>query len=355
MSPRDAHEKPAKLAFFVMVSDPSDTPIFLNVSDRLGRTMPFERPKATCAMQVKGSTVAFSLLHLSKRTADSVAGQSLAIPRGPLEMLDRRAAAYPDLTPEQVVVEFEDRVYRMSLNRDDAGIGFLELVSIDGQDDASVAAETFELPRSAVRAKIFLRSPKVDRTLAVGFIGYLGRPGDPSTVTRVVAQALKSITHLAEFRLLAVLETVNIPPAPSRWATQASTLRLAEQDVATEVPVWLFTSGDTPALVASGSVVVTVDLENANPSTGRLLCHYTPSETIADLFEGYRPVFDAQVERTLRESLGADAIGAMAVDIVLGSVEQNLVERIREALEALTPLDMTTQLTRVHELVEAPA
>jgi hypothetical protein len=54
------------------------------------------------------------------------------------------------------------------------------------------------------------------------------------------------------------------------------------------------------------------------------------------------------VSEDLRIALGAEDIVNMTYDIILGAVEANTVERIREALKCLKPLDLTPAQVREH-------
>lgn len=340
-------------AFFAQVPAPDGTAPFTNITDHVGKPMPFTKPKATCAMQVTEVTevpvegsetetesvpapggnrgvVSFSLLHLTKKSAESVATKPITIPRGPLAMLARKAVTLAPDAPDEVVAEVvveagdEPSTYtrRLTLARDENGVA-----SVDCDDD-----DVFELPRRALRATIFLRSPAVDRTLAVGFIGHLGRPGDQSSIVRVASRVLFSMAQLTEFRVLSKIETVHVPAPINRGAPRAI-VRKADDRAYVEMPVRLFTA--TQELKASGTLVVEVDLENANPASGRLLFHYGPSETLAPEFEPYRMIVDSSVSGFLTEALGADDVSNITYDIVLGSVETSTVERLRDALETL--------------------
>jgi hypothetical protein len=352
MATKTATAKSTKTAYFVRTQDPNNSWSFFNITEHIGKSMPFSKIQATCAMQVKDDVIALSLLHTTKAVVATLVTNPVVLPRGPLERLDRRAAKYLELTDDELVVEFDGAVYHLSIARDDAGIARLELVSIDGYEGEEPLPEVFELPKGAIHMDLYLRSPKVARTIAVGFIGHAGKPGDPDTVSRCAAKVLNSISQLFEFRMLSSIETINVPAGPSKWSQQAAALRKVEKDAAVEVPVWLFstptTATEIPDLLGSGSVVVTVDLENANPATGRLLCHYAPSASLGDLFEGYRTVFDARVTSDLQVAIGTEDLSALAFDIVLGVIEPGAIERIEDALKTIKALDLTTSQVRDH-------
>lgn len=344
-----APARPTREAYFVRVAGPEDgSPQFFNATQHLGRPMPFEKPLATCAMQVKDDLIAFSLLHLTKRTAPSIASAPVSMPRGSLAKLERHSAGYAELGAGEIAVELNEETYRLTVERDENGVATLEQVlPTESEESGEVPADTtFELPRSAVQLTLFLRSPAVGRLVGVTFIGHLGKPGDGiETVPRAAAKVLNSLSQLAEFRILTGIETVNLPPAPNRWAIRAAARRPEEQPIV-EVPVWLFSAEFQP--LAAGSVVVEVDVENANPSSGRLLCKYAPSEPIAELFPHYRNTFDLQIAAKLRLALGDDDIASITYDIVLGTVDTGTLERLREALGTIAGQDLTPTQVKDH-------
>lgn len=335
-----------KEAYFVRVAGPDGSPQFFNATPHLGRPMPFDKPLATCAMQVKDDVVAFSLLHLTKRTAPTIAAAPVTIPRGPLAKLERHAANFAELGLGEIAVEMGDDKYRLSLTRDDNGVANLEQVASEGNPDGNDVS--FELPRSAVQLTLFMRSPAVGRLVAVSFIGHLGKPDGAETVARAAAKVLNSLSQLAEFRVLSGIETVNLPAAPSRWAARLISRKPEEQAVV-EVPVWLFSEAPEMQPIAAGSVVVEVDVENANPTSGRLLCKYTPSEDVAEVFPHYRTTFDLRVAEKMRLALGDDDIASITYDIVLGTVESGTLERLRDALATIGGQDMTPTLVKDHD------
>lgn len=324
--------------FFVQVAGPDSTVSFFNVTDKLGQDMPFEKPKATCAMRATEDSISFSLLHLTKRSAANVASSKLEMPRGPLAKLERKSNGLGELTEGQLVVEHEGVTHQMSIVRDENGLGTVEMAE-------EVDDPTFELPKGAVQLYLYLSSPAVGRTMGVMFIGHLGKPGDTSTLTRAVSMVLFSLTQLVDFRILSGIETVNVPAPPSRWAARKP-VRRAQDRAAVIIPTRLF-SGE-PALLGHGEVGVEVDLENANPSSGRLLFHYTPSAELEEHFAAFRPIFDSTVASLVATRLGADDVANITYEIVLGAVEFSTIERLKEALETIGALDCTpTQYRQV--------
>jgi hypothetical protein len=328
-----------KEQLFVQVPIPDGTVEFHDVTQHVGRQMPFKSPKATCGMRVSDSVVAFSLLHLTKKTSSVIAEKELTIPRGPLARLERRAEEIAaDLADGQILIEADDLTQLCVVSRDDNGV-----VSIDPTGD-DVA---FELPRSAVKFSAYLNAPALKRVIAIGFIGHPGKPGTPTTLRRVASMALFSLTQLSQFRVLTDIETVTIPPSP-RVAPVLT--RRSEDQAAAVVPLWLFSDSNPPAPVAAGYVNVEVDLDSANHATGRLLYHYTPSAEIEEHFGDYRAIIDSTIGSLMRAELGEDEIKAITVDIVLGEVNSGTTERLRAAMVGLAAgLDLTPRMFQFHQ------
>jgi hypothetical protein len=394
-------------AYFVQVPAPDGTVAFHDVTSQLGSPMPFTKPKATCAMQVsnvpvprsatptpapqeptviddpadlfapqddeaaasepavqepappvvvdppaKRGVVAFSLLHLTKKAAASVAETPLTIPRGPLARLARHAAAVGDLSADKVMIEvtYTDKdaqsvtlTSALNISRDSSGI-----VTLDADE-----ASGFELPPRALRISLFLMSPVAgQRVLGVGFIGHLGRPGDPTTLVRVASQVLFSISQLTEFRILSGIETVAVPSAPNRHVPKAVVRKPGDQAVIA-IPTRLYSADATPTLIAQGDVVVEIDLEHANPSSNRLMFHVHPDEALTESFEGFRAVFENAVNGLVLQHLGQDDVANITYDIVLGDVDSRTVDRLKEALATMADgLDCTP--TQYRNRVPAP-
>lgn len=328
-----------KEQIFVQVPVPDGTVEFHDVTQHVGRKMPFKSPKATCGMRVSDSVVAFSLLHLTKKTSSVIAEKELLIPHGPLSRLERRAGELAaELADGQILIEADDHTQLCVLSRDDNGV-----VSIDPTGD-DVA---FELPRSAVKFSAYLAAPALNRVIAIGFIGHPGKPGTPTTLRRVASMALFSLTQLSQFRVLTDIETVTIPAGP-RVAPVLT--RRPEEQAGVLIPLWLFSDTNPPELTAAGHVNVAVDLDSANHATGRLLYHYTPSVEIEPHFGEYRAILDSTVGSLMRSELGEEEIKAITVDIVLGEINSGTVERLRTALSGLTAgLDVTTRMYQMHQ------
>lgn len=339
----------AKESFFVRVPDPNGgVPTFFNATAYIGKVMPYQKPQATCAMRVDGNVVAFSLLHLTKRSMATVVTQEISMPRSPLARLTRRAQSL-ELAAGEIVVEMDDVFYKLRCKVDDNGTASLEMAE---GPDGSRDDVTFNLPLTSAKISVYLRSPKVDRTIAIGFIGHLGKPNTPELVSRATAMVLNSVSGLVEFRLLSGVETCKVPAAPTKWSTRPP-VRKAEDRVAFELAVQLFAmdssapagevSPENLVPVGSGSAVIEVDLENANPTTGRLLYHITPSEEIAEQFGSYRDVIDGAITTVLKQRLGEE-LTQITFEVVLGEVDSGTLGRLRDALDGLTSIDVTPEM-----------
>jgi hypothetical protein len=382
--------KASREAFFVRIDAGDGKVAFFDATEHVGRIMPFRKPQATCAMRVSDGVVSFSLLHMTKKTATTLTAKPVEMPRGPLARLERRAVQFEDLADGEIIVEITERImkpreevktpapenepvvaladlfqdaaeapaadlaeyfaesekgprpdaemkvdlYRVKVRRDENGVA-----TIEDTDETVI-----ELPKSAVRLSVYLRSPSVPRVLAVGFIGHLGRPGNMESVARMAGLVINSLSHLTEFRLLSGIETVALGASPAKPVV--TRVRQKEERAQFEVRGYFFEENAAP--VAQGGVLVEIDLEHANPTSGRLLCAYTPEPHLAEVFERYRSVFDAGVGQAMRALLGEDGIEQITFDIVLGGVDQGTVDRLRDAGASIGGIDCTPTQFRPH-------
>jgi hypothetical protein len=111
----------------------------------------------------------------------------------------------------------------------------------------------------------------------------------------------------------------------------------------------VFLFDDALAPVANGLVSIEFDLVNANPTSGRLLVHYTAEDTIAELFEKYRPVMDTAVAHALRTGIGDEHVAQITYDIILGGVDAGTVEQLRGVGAGLSTLDLSPTQWKIHE------
>ena len=388
-SPR-VKPKASREAFFVRIDAGDGKVAFFDATEHVGKIMPFKKPQATCAMRVAESVVAFSLLHMTKKTAVTLGTKPVEMPRGPLARLERRGVQFPELEMNEIIVEVTERIFKPrdetatpDATAAEAGLAGLfeptaddatgalaglfdseepkrapreEEIKVDvyklqiRRDENGVATiedpnETvIELPKSAVRVSVYLKSPSVPRTLAVGFIGHLGKPGNMESISRMAGLVLNSLSHLTEFRILSQIETVALGASPTRPVQ--TRVRAKEERAQFEVKGYFFSADSQP--VAHGGVVVEVDLEHANPTSGRLLCTYTPDKALEGVFEQYRGIFDSGVQQALRGILGEELIEQLTFDIVLGSVDGPGVDSVREAGEQIGGIDCTPTQFRQH-------
>jgi hypothetical protein len=332
-------KRPRKEALFVQVPSPDGVVEFHDVTTHVGKTMPFKNPKATCGMRVTDTSVVFSLLHLTKKTATSISEKELLVPRGPLTRIERRAAELAgEIGDDDVIIESDAGTQRCRITRDPNGVAELEPVGEDLH---------FELPKEAVKISIYTRNPTLGRLIGVGFIGHPGRPGTQETLRRIASMALFSLTQLSHFRVITGMVSIVVPTAARGLAP---VVRKSEDKVQLEIPVWLFAEGNPPVLRASGSVIMEVDLDRANPATGKLLYHFGPSDDIAAIFEEYRVILDSTVTEVLRESMDDSEVNSIAIEIVLGEVNSGTVGRLRDALlpRLSGGLDLTPHLRQFH-------
>lgn len=331
-------------AVYVRVPAPDDTAEFHDVTDYVGKTLPFTSPKATCAMRVTEGAVSFSYLQLTKRAVSSLLAKPLDIPRGPLARLDRKAQSLgSELGEGELLVEFEEQQYRFTIERDDNNV--IELVTPD--DDVEL-----ELPKSALQMSLYLRSPLVaDRVISVGFIGHLGKPGSPEHVRRVASKILFSLSQLGNFQVLTQIDTVVVPPAPRTAPRPVRSSRRETDRAVMTIPVWLYSPDNPPAPVGHGEVVIEVNLEAANSAQGQLMFEVTPQGDLADVFPPYSQITKSTVATLVRANLGDDDVRAIAVEIVLGEAGASTVQRLRDALGSIaeTGLDLTPSMYQLHK------
>jgi len=333
-----------KEALYVQVPTPEGSVEFHDASTHIGRLMPFKNPKAICGMRVTADAVVFSYLHLTKKSAKAIAQKELLLPRGPLTRIEKKSLEKKEsLQPNEVFIEGEGHEQICVVERNENGV-----ISLEPKDNGEDVM--FNLPRGALKLNVFVPVEKLGRMLAIGFIGHPGKPGSPTTLRRVGSNALYSLAYLPQFRMLTGFETVSVPSAPLGSIT---VVRKAEDRVQFEVPVWLYNESAEPEPVGSGSVVVEVDLDNANTSTGKLLYHMNPSDNIEEVFPQYRKVTESTLNTFINGVLGEDEVRAIMVDIVLGDIGAGSLERLRDGFAPLQAgLEMTPDKYKLREEAE---
>lgn len=334
-----AHKARRKESFYVRVALPDGSSQFFPATDYIGKEMPFDKPRETCAMRVYPDAVCFSVLHLTKRTATDLKNKPIEMPHGPLARLARMAKEVGQLPAGALLVEHGDTKHRVNMVRDDNGV--VELEAVDESAEA-----VFKLGKRGERISVYFTSPSVGRVVALAFIGHLGRPDGPDTVLRCAAKIFNAALALPEFQLLAGMETVVVPSLPgSNWAVAAST----NNSVQVELPVQLFTEQLAP--VSAGKITVDIDLRHANASVEKLLFHLVPDATLEPHFAAYKDIAERYVASQLPLVLGEE-LKSIIYDIVLGEVEDTTVERLRETLAKLPGVDLTPTQCRAHQAPE---
>lgn len=338
--------KPRKEAFFVQIENADKTPVFVNVSAQLGKPLAFTKPLATTMMRIHDEAILFSTLKLFTSARAKLISGPLAMPPGPLSRLERRIPSITEpLADTELFVEIDDDRHVFSMRRDDNGVVSLEY---GGEGEEPV----FQLPRSPFGITLFLRSPRTGRLIVAGWQGYLGKPDTPETASRATALALNHLTGLAEFQVLAGITSVRVPASPGKFHVVTPT-RKASDKVKFAVPVRLWTADVPPAPVAQGTVMVEVDLDNANPVTSQLLFHCEPDADVAPHFAAYKATFEHALSAAYREYFDEEELSTLVVDVTLGELTDGDLGRLRDAGEAIVGFDLDPR--RFAAIQPAPA
>lgn len=344
--------RPVKEKLFVRIPIENGPMLFCDATAFIGKEMPYTKPQATCAMRVESDAVYFSLLHISKKNAVEFAARPVKIPRGPVVKMQKGLQTLELETPDVwVEIDLGDEgtlLHRFHISRDENGVARLEIVPGFGGGEAKDDDPTFDLPIRAVEMRLYLRAPKLNRKIAVNFIGHIGKPRTPESVGRAAAMVLNSISGLAEFRQIASIEAMRVPAPPAKWAARPPQRR-DEDRVVFSVALQMFTNDYSP--VGAGELSVEVDLESINQATGRLLFHLTPPDAIAERFAAeYRTIVaDNALAEGMRRELG-DELDMVVYEIMLGEVSPNTIERLRAAGHSIRGIDATPREYRFIEL-----
>lgn len=328
-----------------------DAPVFLNVTNHVGKKSPYStKVKSTVGVRASNQVMAYSLLQVTKSAAKQMMQRPLQIPRGTLTVLEAQALDYvkkDSLADDEIVAVMDKEEYRFASTVDDAGILSLEPQFED---------DPYELPPRALRIDFYLRSKKVDRVLAVGFSGHLDRrPGESETRTRTVLKVITNLLALANFSLLTDFNAVDLPMPPA--GPPVAPKRKADDRVEFKIPVRLFTEDAQPVMVgeeeseqypAQGNVSVEIDLDHANASTGQLLYHITPDEALKPAFGPYKDNMANFVTMVVNEVIGDEERRDLTYDIVLGDVSAGAIERMQKATADLGGVDLTPTQHRRH-------
>ena len=389
-------------AFFVRVVSSDGKAVFVNSSDAIGSPMPFQKPRATLAMSVFPEVVAFSLLHLTPKTAKNIKESPIAIPHGSMTRLRRRAAKHMDMTNQDFIIELSTRLpfapepdetlpadtsdTPVSSDLDDL-FAEVEPVSVPALAEALPEADsatsdeevpekkrrtyqyeitswtgtltrtsshladleihddtTIELPAHPLTVSLYFKSPSTGRMLAVAFIGHVGRPGSSESIERIASKVMSSILGLPEFQLLADMQGVDVPAGPGQESI--SSLDHTIGSATFTLPTFCFS--DDLELQGHGDVNVTIDLQNANPTSGKLFYSFQPVKPI-DGFAACEPMLEAAVSAALLDDLGADGISSITYDIILGGISNDTVHMLVTAGLSLGAVDLTPTKWRRHQ------
>jgi hypothetical protein len=344
--------RPVKEKFYVRVPIEQGPVLFCDATAYIGKQMPYTKPQATCAMRVEAETVYFSLLHVSRKNAAEFAAKPIKIPRGPVIKMKKGLSQIEleslDVWAEVELSETETLLHRYHIKRDENSVCRLEIIPGYGSGDEKADDPTFDLPIRAVEMRIYLRSPKVQRNIAVNFIGHVGKPRTPESVGRAAAMVLNSMSGLAEFRQIAGIEAMRVPAPPAKWAARMAPRREEERAIFS-VALQMFTPEYAP--VGAGDLSVEIDLEALNQATGRLLFHVHAPEHLQERFDAeYRSIVteNALVD-AFRKELGVEELELAVYEILLGEVSLGTIERLREAGKKITGIDATPREYRLHE------
>ena len=316
----------------------NDELTFEDVTRFVGKKAPYPKFSSIASARVSDKIVSFTVQQIPNRLLSRRREEDLAIPRSPLSFLEATALQMmeADSLPQGVLAVIRDGV-RTDFTMDLSDSGVLALAPVpaetpEGQEPEAGedAEEAFEIPKRPLRFDLFFRSPKVDRVLAVHFNGHMDRAaGELETLHRVVLKALHSLIPLANFQMLAGIQSTEQPSPPA--AAPVAPAAWSGGDVEFTVPAWLY-AADNNTAVEGGYLKVVIDLEHANNATGRLLFSITPDEKLAPHFEAYTAIASRAVDELIAQRVPVNDQQEIGYDIVLGDVSDSTVERLREDL-----------------------
>lgn len=317
---RSGGRKGHRYSYYARVETNDDRTVFIDVTAKLGRPLTLKNVRGSCALEVRQDTIVFSTVNeLKKPTGDG----NLSFPSGVTHALHAQAEQHINsLEPGQIVIVYREQSATLPYTLEEDGT-----VYIDEQGPA------IKLDGYRAQYDVFFKSPANGRVIAVGFFGQVGRPGVTETLGRLAGLALRSLMSLAVFRTLAGFKRVEIPNR-NQWAVVPYT----PDNVETEIPVAFFTPNTEH--VGTGVLKIEIDCANADPHTGALLYHFTPSEEIAEIWatDQYTRVAHAAVDKHITETLGgADFIQDLVDSIALGELTDEHLTMLAEALNSFGP------------------
>lgn len=325
--------RPLKEAFFVQTTTPDEQSTFIDETSNLGRKMPYTKPDAVCGMRVTTAVVSFHMTRFTNRSREIALANRLELRRGALERIERRAAGHlAALTSNNLIVELEEDTYTVLISRDENGVASLDMP--DSGEDPIVT-----LSKRGTRVTVYLKAARGEKVLGYSFQGHLGRPDSQESLLRVVSRALNMISGLAYFRMVAGIETVTVPPSPTRYLAVRPTLKASDRARKT-VGLRLWSGDAAPVLLHQFEVDIEADLVQANPVSGRILFHITPPAGQEEAFAPYRDlVADAALTMVTRE-LSPSEVADLVYSIALGELGAGDVERLQNAVATLPGFDV---------------
>lgn len=325
-----------KRAMFVKVKLPTDAYAFLDVTKHIGTSLPFEKPVATCAMEVFPKVVAFSLIHLNKHSTKIMKERELGFPIGAVARLQRKGLSYIDkLEDNSIIVAGDWGESTFTLERKEDG-----RVALKGED------ASFELTRKPSNIDIYMRSPGTGRVLSVRFGGHFGSSGTQESSLRAAAKVLRSLSGVGSFKALSGITAVEMPQSSGtgNWTTKV----VAVENLTRELDVRLLAQ-DITVSVGEGKVTIGVDMANADPATTKFLFHIKEGAELTDVWNNdYQVVLRTALERYIERYL-KEEVESMVFAIVLGELTDPQLQQLDRALWTVPALDLTPIRFRAQE------
>jgi len=317
---RSGGRKGHRYSYYVRVATNDDRTVFIDVTAKLGRPLDVKNVRGSCALEVRQDTIVFSTVNELKKV---VGDGPLSFPSGVTHALHAQAEQHVNsLELGQLVIVYRDKSAVIPYSLEEDGTVYIEeqgpAIKLDGY---------------RAQYDVFFRSPSNGRVIAVGFFGQVGRPGDPETLGRLAGLALRSLMSLAVFRTLSGFKRVEIP-SRNQWAV----VPYVPENVTSEIPVAFFDTNTTH--IGTGTLKIEIDCANADPYTGALLYHFTPSDEVADIWAtgDYTRVVHAAVDKHMNDALGGEAFIQDIVDaIALGELTDEQMNLLSDALNSFGP------------------
>lgn len=321
--------------------------VFYDVTGSFGQASPFRKKVyGIVGVRISDEVVAFHSRHITKKIASKVLADPLNVPRRSLARLENRAV---ELTTEMRGPEGSEK-RRMTPNTLVASINGEErdfifrleqgVLSIEPKNDDA----PFEISPRPMQISLYFKSPnpKVDRMIAVNYTGFLNRRvGDMENGTRAVSLVINSMLGLREFSALTGIVDVNTPRPPEAAPV---TIKRGKKD-RIEFPITVnFWDEYKKTKIGSKDVKFEVDLDHANQVTGNLLYHIVPDAELEPVLKIYKDVLLKAVAGVVEAYLPRDEQADLTTDIILGVLQENGKDRIRESVEGLPDIDITPKL-----------